>query len=603
MATNDILNAENYDRMTHNIKRIDALSKRLLSIIHQREAPNLALSAPSHELFTNAGAQYWQKMLENPEKVFMHQVAFWAGSLQHFVEAQQMAVSPSDPSDPSSPQSEETDPRFAHPMWHTNPYFNLIKRQYFLNAASLRRALAEISDLDPIEKQRLEYFSTQIIDMLSPTNFLATNPAALEKAVETEGQSLIDGMENLVTDLENNNGELLVRLTDDKAFELGVNIASTPGKVVFRNRMFELIQYAPSTETVREIPLVIFPPWINKFYILDLKAQNSFIKWVTEQGYSVFVVSWINPDRSYAEVGLEEYISEGFCTAIDTVKQISGQEQVNALGYCIAGTVLSLVLALMKKRGDTSIKSATFFTTLTDFSQQREFTPFLQDDFVDGIEKHVEKDGILPSHILSRTFSFLRANDLIYRPAIKSYMLGETPPAFDLLFWNGDATGLPGKMTVQYLRCLCQQDQFAQSGISLFGEVLRLSDVTVPFCAIACETDHIAAWQDSYRGFQKMGSRSKTFILSQSGHIGGIINPPSKKKYGHYTNADLRLSHRDWQDTAAFHQGSWWSRWEGWLKKKSGKRIAVQDPGSKTFEVLCAAPGTYVLSGDLVPEK
>ena len=410
-------------------------------------------------------------------------------------------------------------------------------------------------------------------------------------------------MENLVTDLENNNGELLVRLTDEKAFEIGVNIASTPGKVVFRNRMFELIQYAPSKETVREIPLVIFPPWINKFYILDLKAQNSFIKWVTEQGYSVFVVSWINPDRSYAEVGLEEYISEGFCTAIDTVKQISGQEQVNALGYCIAGTVLSLVLALMKKRGDTSIKSATFFTTLTDFSQQREFTPFLQDDFVDGIEKHVEKDGILPSHILSRTFSFLRANDLIYRPAIKSYMLGETPPAFDLLFWNGDATGLPGKMTVQYLRCLCQQDQFAQSGISLFGEVLRLSDVTVPFCAIACETDHIAAWQDSYRGFQKMGSRSKTFILSQSGHIGGIINPPSKKKYGHYTNADLRLSHRDWQDTAAFHQGSWWSRWEGWLKKKSGKRIAVQDPGSKTFKVLCAAPGTYVLSGDLVPEK
>ena len=251
----------------------------------------------------------------------------------------------------------------------------------------MRDALAEISDLDPLDKQRLEYFSGQIIDLLSPTNFLATNPAALEKAVETEGQSLFDGLENLVIDLESNNGELLVRLADENAFELGGNIASTPGKVVFQNRMLELIQYQPSTENVHETPLIIFPPWINKYYILDLKAKNSLIKWITEQGYSVFVVSWINPDASYAEVGLEEYISEGFYTAIDTVKQISGHKQVNALGYCIAGTVLGLVLALMKKRGETSIKSATFFTTLTDFSHQGEFTPFLQDDFVDGIEK------------------------------------------------------------------------------------------------------------------------------------------------------------------------------------------------------------------------
>ena len=600
MATNDILNTENYKKITNNITRIDSLSKRLLATVNQRDAPNQKLSGPNQDVFTNASALYWQKMVQNPEKVYMQQVAFWAESLQHFIEAQQVTVSPSGQ---QASQTEETDPRFAHPMWQNNPYFNLIKRQYFLNAASLRSAVDEISDLEPIEKQRLEYFSSQIIDLMSPTNFLATNPAALEKAVETEGQSLIDGLENLVTDLEHNNGELLVRLTDENAFELGVNIASTPGKVVFRNRMLELIQYQPSTETVREIPLIIFPPWINKFYILDLKAQNSFIKWVLDQGYSVFVVSWVNPDQSYDEVGLEEYISEGFYAAISTVKQISGQKQVNALGYCIAGTVLSLVLALMKKRGDRSIKSATFFTTLTDFSQQGEFTPFLQDDFVDGIEQHVEKNGVLPSHILSRTFSFLRSNDLIYRPAIKSYMLGETPPAFDLLYWNGDATGLPGKMTVQYLRWLCQQDQFAQSGITLFGEVLRLSDVTVPFCAVACETDHIAAWPDSYRGFTKMGSRSKTFILSQSGHIGGIINPPSKKKYGHYTNTDMRLSHNEWQDNAAFHEGSWWSRWESWLRKKSGKLVPAQQPGSEVFKPLCAAPGTYVLKGKSTSEK
>ena len=227
-------------------------------------------------------------------------------------------------------------------------------------------------------------------------------------------------------------------------------------------------------------------------------------------------------------------------------------------------------------------------------SHQGELTPFLQDDFVDGIEQQVEKHGILASFILSRTFSFLRSNDLIYTPAIKSYMLGETPPAFDLLFWNGDATGLPGKMTTQYLRCLCQQDQFAQSGITFFDETLKLSDVTVPFCAIACETDHIAAWPYSYRGFQKMGSRSKVFILSQSGHIGGIINPPSKKKYGHYTNTDFSLSHSEWHGSAAFHEGSWWFRWEEWLKKKLGKLVPAQDPGSATFGALCDAPGTCV---------
>ena len=312
----------------------------------RREEPNQALSAPDQDLFANAGALYWQKLVQNPEKLFTQQVEFWAGSLQNFIDSQQASVLTSDQSEP---QSEETDPRFSHPMWQNNPYFNAIKRQYFLNSTLMRDALVKISDLDPADKQRLEYFFGQIIDLLSSTNFLATNLATLEKAVETEGQSLVDGLENLVTDLEINNGELLVRLADENAFELGGNIASTPGKVVFRNRMLELIQYQPSTENVHETPLIIFPPWINKYYILDLKAKNSLIKWITEQGYSVFVVSWINPDASYAEVGLEEYISEGFYKAIGTIKQISGHKQVNALGYCIAGTVLGLVLALMKK--------------------------------------------------------------------------------------------------------------------------------------------------------------------------------------------------------------------------------------------------------------
>jgi polyhydroxyalkanoate synthase len=306
------------------------------------------------------------------------------------------------------------------------------------------------------------------------------------------------------------------------------------------------------------------------------------------------MVSWVNPDPSYRDVGMEHYIEEGYLTAIEEVKAITGEKQVNAVGYCIAGTTLSLTLSLLKQRGDTSIKSATFFTALTDFSDQGEFAPFLTNDFIDGIEEEISDKGVLPSVIMARTFSFLRSNDLIYTPAIKSYMMGETPPAFDLLYWNGDGANLPGKMARQYLRGLCQNDELAQGGFELMGHRLHLSEVTVPVCAIACETDHIAAWKDSYRGVQKMGAKDKTFILTQSGHIAGIVNPPSKNKYGHYSNPDLSVNHEDWLKGATFHEGSWWPRWEAWLKKRSGARVAARKPGDSNHPVLCDAPGTYV---------
>jgi polyhydroxyalkanoate synthase len=308
----------------------------------------------------------------------------------------------------------------------------------------------------------------------------------------------------------------------------------------------------------------------------------------------LFVISWINPDDTYADVGLEDYIEDGYLAALREVKAITAQEQVNCIGYCIAGTTLSLTLSLLKKRGDKSIKSATLFTALTDFSDQGEFTPFLQNDFIDGIEAEVNERGYLRSHIMGRTFSFLRSNDLVYTPAIKSYMMGEAPPAFDLLFWNGDGANLPGKMSVQYLRSLCQSNDFAEDGFELMGETLKLKDVDVPICSIACETDHIAAWKSCYRGVQQMGSRSKTFIVTQSGHIAGIVNPPSRNKYGHYTNDDMKLGPNEWFDQAKFTEGSWWPRWESWLKKRSGKQIAALQPGTSSHPALCDAPGTYV---------
>ncbi|MEL6645750.1 MAG: class I poly(R)-hydroxyalkanoic acid synthase [Pseudomonadota bacterium] len=583
---------EQLERLNENLARVEELTNRLVSAFSRKKTVPASLQGPGQDLYMKAAAAYMAEMMSNPSKILEHQIGFWGKSLKHYVEAQQALASGKLAAPPDeTPQ----DRRFSNPLWQTHPYFNFIKQQYLMNAEAMEQAIADMEGLDAKEKQRVEYFSRQIVDMFSPTNFLGTNPEALSRAVETDGESLVHGLENLVRDLEANNGDVVVTLADKEAFHVGENLATTEGSVIYRNRLFELIQYAPKTKTVHETPLIIFPPWINKFYILDLKPKNSLINWIVEQGYTLFVVSWKNPDHSYRDVGMDDYVEDGYLTAIKEVKAITGQKKVNTVGYCIAGTTLSLTLALMEKRGDKSVKSATFFTTLTDFSDQGEVGVFLDDDFVDGIEQEVNDSGVLDSFFMSRTFSFLRSNDLVYGPAIRSYMMGENPPAFDLLYWNGDGTNLPARMSVEYLRGLCQQDKFAAGGFPLCGETLHLKDVKVPLCAIACEADHIAAWKSSYNGIRQMGSRSRTFILSESGHIAGIVNPPSRNKYGHYTNEDLSLSPEDWQQGATFHEGSWWPRWETWLSSRSGKQIPAREPGDSSHKTLAPAPGTYVV--------
>ncbi|WP_294623126.1 class I poly(R)-hydroxyalkanoic acid synthase [uncultured Roseovarius sp.] len=595
MATHEDVAGENLEKMNENLARVEELTQRLVKAFSARNPANPSLNGPDQELFAKAASSLWADMLENPGKIYEKQLEYWGKSVRHFMEAQQGLMQGHVPeADEDEEDPLKGDKRFSNPLWETNPYFRYVKQQYALNKQAIEDAVAEADDLSPKDKQRLEYFSSQIVDMMSPTNFLGTNPDALEKAVATEGESLVKGLENLVADLEANKGEMVVRLADESAFELGENIATSQGEVVYRNRMMELIQYAPTTEEVHETPLVIFPPWINKFYILDLKEQNSMIKWITDQGYTLFVVSWVNPDASYADVRMDDYIEEGFLTAIREAKAICGVKQVNTVGYCIAGTTLHLTLALLAKQGDKSVKSATFFTALTDFSEQGEFVPFLQDDFVDGIEAEVQEQGVLRSFIMSRTMSFLRSNDLIYTPAIRSYMMGETPPAFDLLYWNGDGANLPGAMTMQYLRGLCQKNAFVTDGFDICGEKVHIKDVTVPLMSVTCESDHIAAWKDCYRGFQQTGSKNRTFILSQSGHIAGIVNPPNKKKYGHYTNSDLSLDADSWREGATFHEGSWWPRWETWLKKRSGKMVPARKPGDSEHPPLAPAPGSYV---------
>lgn len=591
MDENGQPSAASVTRLTQNLSKVDELRQRLTHVLTHRSTHQAALDAPNQELFAKAAQSYMQEAMTNPAKLIEHQLEFWTKSVTHFVEAQHALASGKleAPADRTP-----TDRRFANPMWEKHPYFNFLKQQYLLNAEALEQAVEDVDDMEPREKQRLQYFSRQIIDMMSPTNFLATNPDALQRAVDTDGESLIKGLENLISDLEANNGEMIVRLADESAFELGGNIATTPGKVVFRNRLFELIQYSPTTEEVHATPLLVFPPWINKYYILDLKEQNSFVKWIVDQGYTLFMVSWINPDSTYRDVGMGDYVEDGYLAAFREVKEITGEKKLNAIGYCIAGTTLALTLSLMKQQGDKTVKSATFFTALTDFSDQGEFQPFLTEDFIDGIEAETENKGILPSIVMARTFSFLRSNDLVYGPAIKSYMLGDTPPAFDLLYWNGDGANLPAKMAMEYLRGLCQRNELADGGFDLLGHHLVLDEVDVPLCAVACETDHIAPWKDSYRGVQQMGSKDKTFIMTQSGHIAGIVNPPSKGKYGHYTNDDLGLDHEAWRDGAEFTEGSWWPRWEKWLAKRSGKMIPARKPGDGGRKIISDAPGGYV---------
>jgi polyhydroxyalkanoate synthase subunit PhaC len=577
-------------RLNANLAKVDELSKRLTAALTHRQKTDPALNGPAPDVYMKAAAAYLAEMMQNPARVVEHQVSYWGKTLKHYVEAQATLAkgefkAPPDPG--------PKDRRFANPLWETHPYFNYLKQQYLLNAEAITAATSDMETLDPADRRRVDYFTRQIVDMFSPTNFLGTNPDALERAVATDGMSLVQGLENLVRDIESNQGDLLVTLADREAFKVGLNLATTPGEVVYRNRMLELIQYAPTTEKVHKTPLLIFPPWINKFYIMDLKPANSLIKWIVDQGFTLFVVSWVNPDAAYAGTSMDDYMRDGYLRAMAEVRRITDEKQINAVGYCIAGTTLGLTLAHLQKAGDDSVKSATFFTTLADFSDPGEVGVFLNDDFVDGIERQTEQDGILSRKFMSRTFSFLRSNDLIYQPAIKSYMLGEAPPAFDLLYWNGDGTNLPATMAIEYLRGLCQNDGFAKGEFPVFGRPVSLADIKLPVCAIACETDHIAHWRGSFNGIKQMGSADKTFILSQSGHIAGIINPPAKDKYGHYTNDGPVSGDPDsWLKGATFHKASWWPHWRDWLADRSGPMVKARLPADS----LGAAPGSYVVA-------
>lgn len=411
-------------------------------------------------------------------------------------------------------------------------------------------------------------------DAMAPTNFLLTNPEALHETLETKGDNLIRGLEMAIHDMEKSHGRISPRTSKEGAFKLGKELANTPGKVVFRNDLMELIQYTPTTDKVRKTPLLIMPPWINKFYILDLGAEKSFMRWAVEQGHTVFAISWVNPDESLKDKAFEDYLSEGPLAALAAIEVITGEKQVNAIGYCIGGTLLATTLAYLAANGKKDrIKSATYFTTLLDFSDVGELSVFIDNEMVTRLEEHMKDNGILSGREMSSTFSQLRANDLIWSFAINSYLLGKDPRPFDILHWNADYTNMPAAMHAYYLRNMYLENRLREKGgIEILGTPIDLSKVKTPSYFLATKDDHIAPWKSVYESSRLFKGTSK-YVLAGSGHVAGVINPPSRKKYCHWTNTGKTKTASEWFEGASQHPGSWWNDWSKWVNRHAGKKI------------------------------
>ncbi|MBU6298760.1 MAG: class I poly(R)-hydroxyalkanoic acid synthase [Alphaproteobacteria bacterium] len=485
------------------------------------------------------------------------------------------------------------DKRFRDKDWQENQIFDFIKQSYLLTANWLQNTVASVEGLDPAMRRRADFYTKQFLDAVAPTNFVLTNPEVLRTTMQTNGENLVRGLDNLLADLERGQGQLAIRQSAD-AFVVGENIALTPGKVVFRGELFELLQFTPATAQVHERPLLIFPPWINKFYILDLRPENSLIKWLVGRGYTVFVVSWVNPDRKLAQKSFEDYMREGIFTALDAVEQATGVRDPNVVGYCIGGTLLGATLAYMAKTGDDRIHSATFWAAQVDFSEAGDLKIFVDDAQLDALKEQMDADGgVLEGRKMATTFNMLRANDLIWSFVVSNYLLGKTPAPFDLLFWNSDTTRMPEKMHLFYLR-ECYRDNALALGKMTFGEVkLDLAKVKVPVYLQSAKEDHIAPFVSVYKA-TKLFKGPVRFIIAGSGHIAGVINPPAGGKYNYWTNDKLPETVEEWQTGAQEHPGSWWPDWDKWLSALSGPKIPARTPGDGKLTVLGDAPGTYV---------
>ena len=485
------------------------------------------------------------------------------------------------------------DRRFRDAEWQQNEIFDFIKQSYLLAANAAQGMVAGLDNIPQGERKRIEFYTRQFADAFAPTNFALTNPEVMRATLQSNGENLVKGLDNLLADIERGKGELSIRRSAD-GFVLGENIATAPGKVVFRNGLIELLQFDPVTSQVYERPLLIFPPWINKYYIIDLRAENSFIRWLTAQGYTVFVVSWANPDSKAAQKGFEDYMRDGIFAALDAVKDATGVEDPNCVGYCIGGTLLAATLAYMAAKKDTRVHSATFWAAQTDFSEAGDLSVFVDEAQLEAMQQQMqESGGVLKGSKMATAFNMLRANDLIWSFVINNYMLGKQPMPFDLLYWNSDTTRMPEKLHLSYLRQCYKDNALALGKMMLDGVQLDLSKVTVPVYLQSAKEDHIAPANSVFKGTHLFGGPVR-FIIAGSGHIAGVINPPAGGKYQYWTNDAGAKTIEDWRKASKEHPGSWWPDWDTWLAKLSGKKITARKPGDGKLKVLGDAPGEYV---------
>jgi polyhydroxyalkanoate synthase len=535
------------------------------------------------------------KLLSNPGSLMQAQLGLWRDYMTLWQNTARRIWSGAEP-DPVIAH-DPRDKRFADPAWKQNEIFDFIKQSYLLSARYINDVVTQVDGLEPKTAQKVDFYARQFINALSPSNFALTNPEVLRQTRETGGENLVRGLNNLLNDLEQGRGNLRIKMTDTEAFKVGENIASSEGKVVFQNGLMQLIQYSPATEEVYARPVLILPPWINKFYILDLRPKNSLVRYLVSQGHTVFMVSWVNPDAALADKNFDDYMTEGVFAALEVIEKITKSRQVNAIGYCIGGTLLASTLGYMAAVGDTRIASATFFVTLTDFTDAGEIGVFIDEEQLAVLEDKMHKRGYLEGTEMAATFNMLRANDLIWSFVVNNYLLGKEPFPFDLLYWNSDATRMPPAMHSFYLRNMYQKNLLSQpGGIEMKGVPIDLGKVTIPLYFLSCREDHIAPWTSTYKGACNFSSAPVRFVLTASGHIAGVINPPDGGKYNHFINNELPAKPEDWLENAVEIGGSWWPDWQRWATALAPEKVPARIPGKvRGVKALEDAPGSYVL--------
>ncbi len=530
-------------------------------------------------------------MMRNPAKVASAQVELahdYFRLCQSF--AQKAAGLPAEP----VVEPEPGDRRFRDPDWEQNPIFDFVKQSYLLTSNWINRQVESVEDLDEAHAKKVRFYTRQFTDAIAPTNFVPTNPAVLRETTQTRGANLLRGMRNLLNDLDFETGKLNIAMTDKSAFEVGHNVATTPGKIVYQTDIFQLIQYEPRTDRQHRVPLLIFPPWINKYYILDLKPENSFIRWALDQGHSVFVVSWVNPDERLAQKTWEDYLNEGVLEAVDAVTRAAGHDRVNAIGYCIGGTLLASALAYMAAKGDERIKMATFFAAQVDFSAPGDLEVFIDEQQLDNLDRMMSEKGYLEAQTMSTSFNMLRSNDLIWTFVINNYLMGKDPYPFDLLYWNADSTRMPRELHMFYLREMYLHNRLSQpGGLKLNGVDIDLGRIEIPIYLQASRDDHIAPYTSVFKA-AALYSGPVRFALAGSGHIAGVINPPAANKYCHWLNDEAPDQLDHWLAGAQEHKGSWWPDWHAWTEPQLEGQVAARHPTNGPFDVIEDAPGSYV---------